>query len=281
MLYLIRVFVQAAELSHYNLTAQQTLVYETNPRPWLSKRVIALPLFHAAMAPGAFCGPLRTGEPAYIMPRFDLEQWLLAHEKYQITDIGAVPPIVVMVVNSPLAEKYSLKAARIAQCGAAPLDAKLQARLQRLMGEDCPFTQVWGMTETSCIAIRHPWPNHDTTGSIGVPIPNLDIKLVDDTGKDITAYDVRGEICVRGPTVIRGYFENPEANARDWDKDNFFHTGDIAYIDGKTGLYYIVDRKKVSWNPLNGRRRCHDRLLTEIIDRNSSKSAASRSRPPK
>lgn len=101
------------------------------------------------------------------------------------------------------------------------------------------------MTETSCVATRHPYPNQDTTGSVGIPLKNLDMKLVDDDGKDVTGYDVRGEICIRGPTVIKGYYDNPEANARDWDKDNFFHTGDIGYCDGKTKLWYIVDRKKV------------------------------------
>lgn len=102
------------------------------------------------------------------------------------------------------------------------------------------------MTETSCVATRHPFPNKDTTGSIGVPIPNIDLKLVDDDGKDISAYDTRGEICIRGPTVIKGYYDNPEANARDWDKEGFFHTGDIGYCDGNSKLWYIVDRKKAS-----------------------------------
>lgn len=102
------------------------------------------------------------------------------------------------------------------------------------------------MTESSCIATRHPYPNHDTTGSIGIPLKNLDMKIVDDDGKDISEYDVRGELCLRGPTVIKGYYDNPDANARDWDKENYFHTGDIGYCDGKTKLWYIVDRKKVS-----------------------------------
>jgi 4-coumarate--CoA ligase len=92
---------------------------------------------------------------------------------------------------------------------------------------------------------RFPYPEKDTTGSVGRPVPNIDLKLVDENGKDISDYDVRGELCIRGPTVVRGYFENPEANKRDWDEDRFFHTGDIAYVDGTTKKWYIVDRKKV------------------------------------
>ena len=149
-----------------------------------------------------------------------------------------------MAINHPLKDTCSLKSVRAANCGAAPLDKHPQARLQALMSDSAPFTQVWGMTETSCIATMFPYPEKDTTGSVGRPLPNLDLKLVDDNGKDISDFDVQGEICVRGPTVVRGYFENPEANARDWDADNYFHTGDIGYCDRKTKNWYIVDRKK-------------------------------------
>ena len=149
-----------------------------------------------------------------------------------------------MAINSPLKDKYNLTAAKLGSVGAAPLDKHPQARMQELLGGK-PLTQVWGMTETSCIATRFRYPSYDTTGSVGFPVPNLDVKLVDDAGKDITGFEVRGEICVRGPTVIRGYFENPEANERDFDEDGYFHTGDIAYVARTSGLYYIVDRKKV------------------------------------
>jgi acyl-CoA synthetase (AMP-forming)/AMP-acid ligase II len=235
---------KAAELTHYNLIAQHTLVLEADPRPYESRRLVALPLFHAAMAPGAFCAPLRMGEAMYIFPRFDLEAWLSAHEKYGITDLAAVPPIVVAAVNSPLIEKYSLKSVQTGQCGAAPLDKGMQARMRKFMAPGAPFTQVWGMTETSCVCTKHGWDAQDSTGSIGRPIPNVDVKLVDDDGEDVTAYGVRGELCVRGPTIIRGYFENAEANARDWDDEGYFHTGDICFVEEKSGLYYIVDRKK-------------------------------------
>ena len=100
------------------------------------------------------------------------------------------------------------------------------------------------MTETSCVATKFPWPEDDATGAVGRPIPNLDIKLVDDSGTDITAYDTRGEICVRGPTVVPGYFNDPTANQLSFDRDNFFHTGDIGYCDAASKLWYIVDRKK-------------------------------------
>lgn len=268
------------------------VVFETNPRPWEVRRLNALPMFHAATAPSAFCTPLRNGDQTFVMPKFDLEKWFWAHEHYKITDLGVVPPIVVAAINSPLAKKYSLKICKAGQCGAAPLDKGPQARLEALMDDGAPLTQVWGMTETSCIATRHPYPSHDQTGSVGFPIPNLDTKLVDDNGKDITDYDIRGELCVRGPTVIKGYFENPEANARDWDSDGFFHTGDIAFIDGQTKKYYIVDRKKVGSIPTrqqcsvssNRGFFCSDFVLftgTHQSPRLPSRPSRTRRRPPR
>lgn len=74
--------------------------------------------------------------------------------------------------------------------------------------------------------------------------------MLDDNGRDVTDYNVRGELCVRGPTVIRGYFNNPKANAESYDEDGYFNTGDILYCDAETKKWYIVDRKKV----------CHCRL---------------------
>lgn len=76
-------------------------------------------------------------------------------------------------------------------------------------------------------------------------LANVVFRLVDDNGVDITDFDVRGELCIRGPTVIRGYFNNAKANKESWDEEGYFHTGDIMYLDGKSKLWYIVDRKKV------------------------------------
>lgn len=101
------------------------------------------------------------------------------------------------------------------------------------------------MTETTCVATQFPYHEADETGSVGRPLPGLDVKLVDEDEKDITGYDIRGEMCVRGPSVIKGYLDNPEAN-KSWDEDGYFHTGDIMYCDSKTKLWYIVDRRKVS-----------------------------------
>lgn len=134
---------KAAELSHLNLTAQHMLVYEADPRPYRIIRLAALPMFHAAAAPVAFTTPLRSGYPTYVLKKLDLRDWFEAHEKYKITDLAAVPPIVIQAINSPLKDQYSLKGVRAGQVGAAPLDRAPQARMKALLGDDVPLTQGW------------------------------------------------------------------------------------------------------------------------------------------
>lgn len=153
--------------------------------------------------------------------------------------------MVYIILNSPLGRKYSLKSLRNVWCGSAPLDPEPQVRFKEtFLLENTPLNQGWGMSETSCVATMTYYPEYDPTGGVGQLTPNLDAKLIDDDGNDISGYDVRGEICLRGPIIINGYFQNPEANARDWDSQGYFKTGDIAYRSSKNKLYYIVDRKK-------------------------------------
>jgi acyl-CoA synthetase (AMP-forming)/AMP-acid ligase II len=139
-------------------------------------RIIAVPVFHASAAPVTHISTLKSGTAAYVMRRFDLEEYLTTVEKYDITDLAMVPPIVIAILMSPLSQKKPfLRKVRLAACGAAPLDKDVQARFRSLMG-DSPFNQVWGMTETSCVATMFRYPEHDDTGSVGRLIPNLEAK---------------------------------------------------------------------------------------------------------
>lgn len=165
-------------------------------------------------------------------------------ERFQITEANMVPPMVIQVINSPLNNKYSLASIRNSWVGAAPLAAEPQSRYKALLRADTPFNQVWGMSETSCIATMVHYPEHDPTGSVGRFLPNHDAKLVDDEGCDITDFDVAGELCVRGPLIVKGYFNNPEANRLAWDDEGYFHTGDVALRRRDNELWYVVDRKK-------------------------------------
>ncbi|KAJ5921644.1 hypothetical protein N7454_009118 [Penicillium verhagenii] len=224
---------KAAMITHYNLIAQHELVIGLHPRDFPISRIIAVPVFHASAAPVTHISTLKAGQQAYMMRRFDLEQFLVSVEKYNITDLTLVPPIVIAILMAPISQKRPfLKNVRAAACGAAPLDKDVQARFRSMIGDGSPFVQVWGMTETSCVATMFPYPEHDDTG------------LIDDEGRNISAYGVRGELCVRGSTVTPGYYKNPEANADSFDSEGWYKTGDIAYCDEATRKWYIVDRKK-------------------------------------
>jgi 4-coumarate--CoA ligase len=188
------------------------------------------------------------------MRRFELEPWLSAIPKFSITEINMVPMMIVMLLTSghPLVHPSTFQTLKNGWSGAAPLDKSLQARFKSLLPEGTPFNQVWGMSETSCIATMLYYPGHDDTGSVGPVIPNCDVKLVDENGKDVTGIGVRGELCIRGPIIVNKYYNNPEANEMSWDKEGYFWTGDVAYFgpeeNGKP--VYIVDRKKVRCLPI-------------------------------
>ena len=245
---------KAAIQSHYNLIAQHILVHE-NPshlEPYHMSRIICLPMFHTAIGPYSHVSTLRSGRESYIMRRFTMPDFLHYMEKFKVTAMILVPPQVVAIVNAAKDNenfvRRSLRSVHTTIGGAAPLDAETQSKLQALMPEGSSFTQLWAMTETTCIASYFYHPDTDSTASVGRFVPNMDVKLVnpdpDSDGEEVGPYDVRGELCVRGPTVIKGYLDNPEANARDWDNEGYFCTGDILYCDSKTKLWYVVDRRK-------------------------------------
>ncbi|KAI5362606.1 Acyl-CoA synthetase actt5 [Alternaria postmessia] len=232
--------------SHYNATSFHTVIATKSQASitWEPRTISPLPMFHVATVPAVHASPFRTGHPIWIMRRFKLEPFLAGIEKHQVTNLAVIPPLVTAIINSPLSKKYSLKSVRTAVSGVAPLDAGSQREMRKLLAPGVTFTQLWGLTETTGAMTLFPYPEEDDTGSVGRLIPNTDVKLVDEDGKDITAFDVRGEICVRGPTVVRQYYRNSKANAETWDEDGYLHTGDILYCDSKTKLWYIVDRKK-------------------------------------
>ena len=248
---------KATQITHTNLIGQHTLVYGPHPRAYPISVVMSIPLFHIGLGPLTHVSQLKDGRTAYIMRRFELEAFLKLHATFHITECLIVPPIVNAIVMSGFADpsdsRYrpdcSLRSLRHGLVGAAPQGPVMQKRLQKLMAPGATLGQLWGMTEITCI-VTHVRPGMnseelDYFGSVGTPVPNLELKIVDEEGKDVSHVpEVRGEICVRGPTVTKGYFENDEANRETFDEEGYIRSGDIGYVDEKTGLWYIVDRRK-------------------------------------
>lgn len=168
--------------------------------------------------------------------------------------------MVVSIVMSGLSDEtsktyrpeFSMRSVRNGTVGAAPLDGAMQKRFQALLAPGATFGQVWGMTETTSMAAIVPWDvskkqssgeMDNAWGNVGRPLPCNKMKLIDESGKDVTDQG-RGELCVKGPTVVKGYFENEKATRESWDDEGYFKTGDVLRLDKETGLLYVEERVK-------------------------------------
>jgi acyl-CoA synthetase (AMP-forming)/AMP-acid ligase II len=204
--------------------------------------ICVLPLFHIYGLVVILNMGLYTGSTIVMMPRFELESFLKTAQDYEVTLAHLVPPIVLALSKHPIVDNYKLPRLRTIFSGAAPLGEELTKACMERLG--CSVRQGYGMTETSPVTHSSPAPPHTIKfGSVGVPAPNTECKIVDlDTGEALAAGQ-RGEVCVRGPQVMRGYLNNPEATAQTIDADGWLHTGDIGYAD-EDGHFFIVDRAK-------------------------------------
>jgi acyl-CoA synthetase (AMP-forming)/AMP-acid ligase II len=176
------------------------------------------------------------------MPRFDLEGFLQAAQDYEISLAHLVPPILLGLSKSPVVANYKLPKLKTIFSGAAPLGEDLTRACMERIG--CDVRQGYGMTETS--PVTHSSPSDSALikfGSVGVCAPNTESKIVSlETGESL-GRNVNGEVCVRGPQVMKGYLNRPEATAQTIDTDGWLHTGDIGYADDE-GHFFIVDRAK-------------------------------------
>jgi acyl-CoA synthetase (AMP-forming)/AMP-acid ligase II len=207
------------------------------------ERLIAvLPFFHIYGLVVLMAAALSRGSTLVTMPRFDLEQFLGLLQDQRITQAYVAPPIVLALAKHPLVDKYDLSSLQSVFSGAAPLDASLERACNERLG--CAVMQGWGLTETSPVVTT----NFNTVegsqpGSVGVPLPNTEMRVVDPaTGADVSRGET-GELLVRGPQVMKGYLNAPEATAAMLDPDGWLHTGDLGTID-EQGYVYIVDRVK-------------------------------------
>ena len=229
-------------LTHYNLVANMRQMDGLDYFHRDDTLLCVLPLFHIYGLVVVLNMGLHLGATIVMMPRFDLEHFLSLIEKYRVTLSHIVPPIVVKLAKDPLVNKYDLSSLKMIFSGAAPLGADLSAECMERIG--CGIRQGYGMTETSPVTHSSPAaPAQMKLGSIGPPAPNTECKLLKPgTGEELGPND-EGEVCVRGPQVMLGYLNNPEATARTIDRDGWLHTGDVGYAD-TDGHFYIVDRVK-------------------------------------
>jgi acyl-CoA synthetase (AMP-forming)/AMP-acid ligase II len=209
------------------------------------KLLCFLPMYHA-MAQAIFCfGAVKQRIPVYMMPKFDFVEMLQNVAKYRITNLILVPPVVVAMAKHPATKKFDLSSVIGASSGAAPLGTAAINEFEKIWPNgQINVKQGYGMTEVTCAATAFDPRDHSDSFSVGEIIANCEAKLVlDDEGKVEAAQGERGEVWIRGPNVMKGYWNKPEATKETLTEDGWLKTGDVAYVDENKHLY-IVDRKK-------------------------------------
>ena len=135
---------KAVMISHHNLVAQHTLVWQDDQRDYKIKRLLVMPMFHVGVLPVASCTTLKAGQVGVVMRRFDLVTFLSNVERFQISELNMVPPMIIATIMAPITKNHNLECVRGATVGAAPLDKGPQFKFQALIGPDAPCTQVYG-----------------------------------------------------------------------------------------------------------------------------------------
>ncbi|HEX9266362.1 MAG TPA: long-chain-fatty-acid--CoA ligase [Candidatus Limnocylindria bacterium] len=233
-------FPKGVMLTHANLTANQQQFFAAVPVRRDDVFLNVLPYFHIYALNLLMTGAISLGATQVIMPRFDMVEYCTLVERRRATVCFIVPPIVLGLAMSPEVEKHDFSSVRFFFSGAAPLAPDPARRMIQRVGK--PIIQGYGLTETSPVTHANPI-DAPVLESIGRVVPGTEDKIVDlETGTKTLADGEVGEICVRGPQVMRGYWNKPQDTA-DVIRDGWFHTGDVGRRDDK-GYVFIVDRKK-------------------------------------
>jgi acyl-CoA synthetase (AMP-forming)/AMP-acid ligase II len=229
-------------LTHRNLVANVCQT-ETLQRVHEDDVVIAvLPFFHIYGLNVVMNLALRRGATIVTMPRFELEVFLGLLRDHRVTRAYLVPPIVLALAKHPAVDGFDLSSLEMIVSGAAPLDASLARACADRLG--VRVVQGYGLTETSPVThvSGDEW-GEARAGSVGRLVPNTECKVIDWATGEEFGPGRDGELCVRGPQVMRGYLKNPTATANTIDEDGWLHTGDIGHAD-EDGYFFIVDRLK-------------------------------------
>ncbi len=238
---------KGAMLTHANLTAATSQYGETtrvNP-PLLDegneRTILVLPLFHIYALTSVMLLSIKLGNELSLHPRFEPPAIVNDLVKNKTTVFYGVPTMYTALLNYPGIESMDFSALKYCASGGAPLPIEVEHRFRELTG--CQINEGWGMTETSPSGTFTPLRG-GKAGSCGIPVPGVDIRIVKVGDPESTVPPgERGEIAIKGPNVMKGYWKNPEATKESFTSDAYFRTGDVAYIDSD-GYLFIVDRIK-------------------------------------
>ncbi|MDP9193375.1 MAG: long-chain fatty acid--CoA ligase [Acidobacteriota bacterium] len=240
---------KGAMLTHYNIFAnvvQSTTLHIPALRRGDERYLLVIPFFHiygftVGMMAGAWVGAMQI-----LIPKYDVDALLNAVRDQRPTYFPAVPTIYISLLNHPNARQYGLDRIRSFNSGSAPLPLEVLAQFENLTGG--MLSEGYGLSEASPVTHTSPTLSIRKPGSIGIPLPDTDMKIVDlETGLDEMPLDRAGELCIAGPQVMKGYWNRPEETAealrKDADGRVWLYTGDVATMDAD-GYTTIVQRKK-------------------------------------
>lgn len=234
---------KGAMLTHANVTANtnQCAMWFLGARPG-EKMLGVIPFFHVFAMTAVMNLGIRLGMEIVIpMPRFELDKTLKAIHKYKPNYFPAVPAIYNAINNHPKLANYDLTSLRFCMSGGAPLPVEVKKSFEKNTG--CVVVEGYGLTESTPVVCVNPVVGENKPGSIGLPLPGTTVEIINPDDKTTPVKNgERGELCVRGPQVMKGYWNKPQESA-DVLRNGRLHTGDIAMLDDD-GYVFIVDRIK-------------------------------------
>jgi long-chain acyl-CoA synthetase len=232
---------KGAMLSHGNLLAnlEQQMAIPLDTVKEDDVLFLTLPMFHIFGLNVPLGLLLLNGATGLMLERFEPVEALRLIQKHKVTVLFGAPPMYVAWVNTPGADQYDLSTVRLAVSGAAALSEDVLKRFTDLFGVE--IYEGYGLTETAPTLTSNRMAKRPKAGSVGLPLPGVELRLVDDKGNDVELGD-EGEILARGPNVFKGYWNKDDATERAF-LHGWFRTGDVAVRD-EEGFVYLVDRKR-------------------------------------
>ncbi len=240
---------KGAMLTHYNIFAnviQTTVLHHPDQKRGEERILLVIPFFHIyGFTVGLISGTWQ-GAQQILIPKYDVEALLTAIRDFRPTYFPAVPTIYVSILNHPKAREYGIDRVRGFNSGSAPLPLEVIDQFERMTGGT--LNEGYGLSEASPVTHTTPSLSRRKPGSIGIPLPDTDIKIVDLVeGTKEVAVGTEGELCIAGPQIMKGYWKRPDETEIALRKDAqgrvWLYTGDVARMDDD-GYCYIVQRKK-------------------------------------
>jgi long-chain acyl-CoA synthetase len=231
---------KGAELTHLNLTRNCEIASRNTCEIQQGDVVLgALPLFHSFGQTVSMNASMLVGATLTLLPKFDPGDALEIMQRERVTHFYGVPTMYGALLHHPGREQFDTSALRICITGGASMPVEVLRGFEE--GFDCELLEGYGLSETSPVASTNHPGRPRKPGSIGTPLEEVEMKVVDEDDEEVPQGEV-GEIVIRGHNVMKGYWERPEATAEAM-RGGWFHTGDMARID-EEGYFFIVDRKK-------------------------------------